>query len=148
MKNQILFSIFYCLIAFISTSALAAGPSKEPLFLECSLVGRSDGYGYMSPMYMAINETLSVKIADGRLVTQSSGRSFTFDAPVSVTSEEYTVVINGYNSEGTIYYESNLSINRNSGTIRAYKKGTSNDGKIILNQASGSCSKISNKQKF
>jgi len=136
------------LFILLSYPVCAQKPTQkmEVLTLECSVSGRQSAYGFQYYDFNKdIKDSLSILIGNGVISVRDAESLFSMDVPVTITNNEYLGQDQFRNNKTEITIS--ISINRNSGTIRASRDGVGDGTRLTIN-TSGTCEKISNKQKF
>jgi hypothetical protein len=141
---------FLVLFAAISVSVNAQKPNTkvEPLMLECNVTGRITTYGFqLNNFDRDIKNSLSVLISNGIISVRDTESVFPMDVPVTITDNEYAGQFQ-FNTENNSRVIISVVINRYSGTIRASRDASGNDGRGLSIKTSGDCNKVSDKKKF
>lgn len=112
---------------FYSTQAVT-----EPLFLECSISGKSFDTKFQ--------ETITIKIENGTI--DISSEEFPMFGKVEVTENSYRSERHFVSDKGVKYFF-NIELDRVSGRFIAYETAAFPDRKIYNTTGSGPCSKVS-----
>ena len=118
---------------YISMSVLfvAAHVAAEPIFLECTVQGKSFDHKF--------DETVQIKIDQGMI--DISSEEFPMFAPVEVTDTMYKTDSRFTSKKGVRYFFS-VEIDRVSGKFSAYETAAFPDRKIYNTTGSGPCVRV------
>jgi hypothetical protein len=138
---------FLILISYTAYAQKPA-PKMQVLSLECGVSGRqiANGFQYYD-FNKDIKTSLSILIGNGLISVRDTESIFAMDVPVTITSSEYSGQTQFRTEGNKADIKISVSINRNSGTIRATRVGIG-DGTSVSINTSGTCEKVSDKQKF
>jgi hypothetical protein len=106
--------------------------AAEPLFLECSISGKSFDNKFQ--------ETISIKIDNGMIDIDSE--EFPMFSKVNVTEKSYKSE-QGFVSDKGVKYFFNIELDRVSGRFISYETAAFPDRKVYNTTGSGPCSKVS-----
>lgn len=120
------------LLALLFTLLYSTTGSTEPLFLECSISGKSFDTKFQ--------ETIGIKIDNGMIDIVSE--EFPMFSKVYVTENSYKSEQHFISHKGVKYFFS-IELDRVSGRFIAYETAAFPDRKIYNTTGSGPCSKVS-----
>ena len=121
-------SLRYLMMVLMLFTANAAA---EPLFLECSVQGKSFDHKF--------DETVQIKIDQGTIDIASE--EFPMFGPVDVTDTMYKATKRFTSNKGVKYFFS-VEIDRVSGKFSAYETAAFPDRKIFNTTGSGPCVRV------